>query len=128
MREKVFYGSMKEYNRCFYLAVSTFIRKPKSVSNKIFKYKKDRLVAKFKNIIVIDGKKYCNVRYILEAIGISACAFWKWKSCGRLNSFNFIKFKRGWYISKKDVNRFVGLLVAKSQNYYWNRIGGKGDE
>lgn len=124
MRKKVFFGSLKEYNRYYCLALSTFSSEVKCKKLKVFKYKKDKLVDNIPSKIEIDGKVYYNVRYVLQFVSISACAFWKWKSEGKLNDFKFIKYKGAWYVSVEDLNRFIGLLVAKSQYYYWRDLGG----
>ncbi len=115
---------MLKRHRIYYLLKKTFdnIVQKKPAKVKLFRYKKEKLVSNPEIEISLDGKKFINVRKLLDILGLGAVAFWKWMSDGRFKNFTFIKFKKCWYIDKKQVQNFIRIVLKKQASFYWQNI------
>lgn len=116
---------LSERLRIHYLLDQTFgvwtsQQKPKRV--KLFRYKQDKLIEKPQPVLSVFNKKYVNVRQLLDILKIGATAFWKWKSEGRLEDYDLVKYKGLWYINKEHVQEFIKLVLKKQVNFYWKKV------
>jgi hypothetical protein len=69
-----------------------------------------------------NGLVFYNCRKLIESIGISADAFWKWMSQKRFNGIYFKKIGKSWYVKNEDVDKFMAIAIAKGFKRFWEDL------
>jgi hypothetical protein len=87
-----------------------------------FEYRVTRISNDILETYKEDGSVYYNCRLLVERIGISADAFWKWMSQKRFNGLCFKKVGKSWYVKNEDVDKFMVMAIAKGFARFWSKL------